>query len=155
MRDEVEVGRSELLPVGRFEELRALPQLDDQNGSKVGILLYQGEMQLDEAPEPRRRVALLGQRRLRLGEELGHLLVEQTQEQVVFALEIQVDGTVGDARRARDLGDGGAEIAALGEDLHRRVEDPRALVVPLLSRLHRGRPALLRVLFRSRDAPAE
>jgi len=138
--DQVDV-RGQLLPIGRLEELRALPQLHDQHRGEVRVPLDHREVHLDEPAQARGGVRLLGQRGAGVREELGHLLVEQPQQEVVLALEIQVDGAVGDAGRAGDLGDRRAEEAPLGEHLHRRVQDARSLVVAGLQRLHRGRLA--------------
>src|SRR5437660_3214033 len=87
-------------------------------------------MQLDEAAQSRRRRFLLGQRGAQLSEKVGHLLVEEAEEKIVFALEIEVDGAVGHARHPGDLGHRGAVKTASGEDLDGRVEDARALVLP-------------------------
>ena len=50
---------------------------------------------------------------------LGHVLVEDGEEEVCLALEVGVDGAVGVAGLLGDLLDGGAAVAAAGEDLAR------------------------------------
>jgi len=109
-------------------ELRALSQLDDQHRGEVGVALDQRQVELDEAGEPVGRGPLLGKLGAGLGEKLGHLLVEEPQEQVVLALEVEIDGAVGDARAPGDLGHRRAVEAAPGKDLDGGVEDARALV---------------------------
>ena len=51
------------------------------------------------------------------GDRLAHRPLEDRDEQVVLAAEVEVDGAGGDARRARDVGHLRIEEAALGEDL--------------------------------------
>ena len=125
-----------------------MSQLDDQHRGEIGVALDQRQVELDEAGEPVGRGALLGQLGAGLGQELGHLLVEEPQEQVVLALEVEIDGAVGDARALGDLGHRRAVEAALGKDLDGRIEDARALVV--LGCACRGRGLLRtgRVVFR-------
>ena len=114
-----------------------MSQLHDQHCGQVWIPLDEGEVELDEALQLLRRAPLLSQGCLHLGDEPGHLLVEEPQQQIVFSLEIQVDRTVRHARRAGDLGHGGAVESALGEHADRRIEDAPALVVrSAVARLH-------------------
>jgi hypothetical protein len=117
-----------------------LSQLDDQDRRQIGVPLDQREVELDEPPQLVGSGVLAGHRRLRVREKLGHLLVEEPEEQVVFSLEIQIDGAVGHAGYPGDLRHGRAVEPALGEHLDRRIEDAGALVVgPGIARLHRGR----------------
>ena len=122
-----------------------MPQLDDQHRRQLRIALDQREVQLDEAREPRRRSPFPRQLIASFRQQLGHLLVEETQQQVVFPLEIQIDGSIGHAGGAGDLGDGRGVEPALGEDLDGRVHDPPALVVQ--RRFHVADPAQRRVML--------
>ena len=62
-----------------------------------------------------------------LRERLAHGALEDRDEQVVLAAEVEVDGAGGDAGGARDVGDLGVEEAALGEDVDRGAQDRVAL----------------------------
>jgi hypothetical protein len=53
----------------------------------------------------------------------GHQLVEQGDEDVLLAAEVEVDGPVRDARALRDLGHARREVALAREHLHRRLQD--------------------------------
>ena len=56
------------------------------------------------------------------------MLADDLDEQRLLAGEVLVDGLLGDRRQRGDLVHVGAEIAALEEDLGRRVEDRLVLV---------------------------
>ena len=133
--DQLQVRRTELLPIRSLEKLRALAQLDDQHRREVRVLLHEREVQPDEPFEPRRCVLLLRERGLRVRDQLRHLVVEQLEQQVVLALEVEIDGAVRDTRGAGDFGDGRAEVAALREHLDCRVENACSLVVALFPSL--------------------
>ena len=62
-----------------------------------------------------------------LGERLAHGALEDRDQQVVLAAEVEVDGAGGDAGGAGDVGDLGVEEAALGEDVDRGAQDGVAL----------------------------
>ncbi len=57
-----------------------------------------------------------------------HGAFEEGEQEVVFALEVEVDGAGGDVGAFGDVGDLGGEEAAFGEDLGGRVEDAVAFV---------------------------
>ena len=61
-------------------------------------------------------------------DRLAHRPLEDRDEQVVLAAEVEVDGAGGDAGGAGDVGDLGGEEAALGEDVDGGAEDGVALV---------------------------
>src|SRR4051794_12431647 len=84
--------RGDLLPAFGLEELRALPQLHDQDLRERRVLLHQREVELDEACEAGCGRPLLHGGRLRLAEKLAHLLVEEAEEDVVLVLKKKEDG---------------------------------------------------------------
>jgi hypothetical protein len=47
---------------------------------------------------------------------------------VFFALEVEVDGPIGDACLSRDVGDFGVEVAVMSEDCCGRAQDRFALI---------------------------
>ena len=61
---------------------------------------------------------------------LAHGALEDRDEQVVLAAEVEVDGAGGDAGGAGDVGHLGVEEAALGEDRDGGAEDGLVLVAP-------------------------
>ena len=71
------------------------------------------------------------------GDRLVHRALEDRDEQVVLAAEIEVDGAGGDARGAGDVGDLRVEEAARGEDVDGGADQRVALVDAL--ELGRGR----------------
>ena len=73
-----------------------------------------------------------------VGDRLAHRLLEDRDEQVVLALEIEVDGAGGDAGGAGDVGDLGGEEPAFREDVGRGAEDRLALVAARLIDLAEG-----------------
>ena len=91
------------------------------------LIAHQHEVALDEGRQLVGRRDL-GDARRKMGVDALHPGLEQRDEQVVLALEVQVDGPVRDAGLARDLGDPGREEAMAGEDLLGRDQDPLALV---------------------------
>ena len=77
-----------------------------------------------EARQPLARIAQRRRRRARPSAiAVAHAALEDRDQQVVLALEIEVDGAGGDAGRAGDVGDLGVEEAALGEDVDGGAED--------------------------------
>src|SRR5262249_55191334 len=60
--------------------------------------------------------------------ELGHLVPEQRDQDVVLGLEVQVDGAGGDARLARDVGHARVVIALPREDADGGLDDVLGLV---------------------------
>ena len=84
-------------------------------------------MQPREAAQPLGRIAEARHRLLTVGERFAHGPLEDGDEQVVLAAEIEVNGAGGDAGGARDVGDLGVEEAAAGEDVDRGAEDRLAL----------------------------
>ena len=74
-----------------------------------------------------------------VGDRLAHRPLEDRDEQVVLAAEIEVDSAGGDAGGARHVGDLRVEEAALGEDVGRGAKDGLALVGPgLIGLAERG-----------------
>ena len=62
------------------------------------------------------------------GNRLGHRPLEDRNQQVVLAAEVEVDGAGGDAGAARDVGDLRVEEAAGGERFDRRAQNGVAFV---------------------------
>src|SRR6266478_119169 len=56
-------------------------------------------------------------------DELGHLVPEQGDEDVVLGPEVEIDGAGGDAGLARDVGDAGVVVALPREDPHGGLDD--------------------------------
>ena len=79
-----------------------------------------------------------------LGDRLLHRALEDRDEQVVLAAEVEVDRAGGDAGGPGDVGDLGVEEAARGEGVDGGAEDRVALVAAIESRRRRngtaGRP---------------
>ena len=78
-------------------------------------------------PQTFRRILHLRDRGSRLGERFAHRALEQLDEDVVLAAEIQVDGARRHPRGARDVSDLGVEKPPLGEDVDRSPQNCVAL----------------------------
>ena len=78
-------------------------------------------------PQTFRRIPHLRHRGSRLGERFAHRALEQLDEDVVLAAEIQVDGAGGHPRGARHVSDLGVEKPPLGEDVDRSPQNGVAL----------------------------
>ena len=78
--------------------------------------------------QPLARIVDAGERGAAFGERLAHRALEDRDEQVVLAAEVEVDGAGGDAGGAGDVGDLRVEEAALGEDVDGGAQDRVALV---------------------------
>ena len=74
-------------------------------------------MEVRQFAEPRRGIRDVLNGGAPLGEHVVHRPLEDRHEQVVLALEIEIDGPCGHARHPRDVGDLGLEVAVLREDL--------------------------------------
>ena len=110
-----------------LHELRGLPQLDLKDDGETAVAAETREVEAREAAEPLDRIAHGGDRRASLLEAIAHRPLEDGDEEVVLAAEVQVDGAGGDAGRARDVGDLGVEEAAVGEDVGGGAQDQLAL----------------------------
>ncbi len=75
--------------------------------------------------------------RLRPAEPLPHRS-HQLGEQVVLGREVPVEQALGDARRVADVGDARRRVAALGEQLHRRLDELLLALLALFGVLARG-----------------
>ena len=114
-----------------LHELRRLPQLDLKDDRQIAIAAHPIEMHARDRPKPRRRV---GERRhagAPCVDRLAHGAIEDRDEQVVLAAEIQVDGAGGDPCGPRDVGHLRVEEAARGKDVDGGAEDRLALVPAL------------------------
>ena len=116
-----QVGRGEAL-----HELRRLPQLDLEDDGQVAVAAEAVEVQpgdLAQALDADRRVAATLSRPV--GDRLLHRALEDRDEQVVLAAEVEIDRAGGDAGGAGDVGDLGVEEAARGEGVDGGAEDAR------------------------------
>ena len=110
-------------------DCRSSTCIDD---GEVPIAAEAIEVEPGDAAKPVDRVGDVGQRGPPFGDGVLHGALEDRDQQVVLAAEIEVDGAGGDARDAGDVGDLGLEVAVAGEHLDCRAQDGVALV---------GRPA--------------
>ena len=106
-----------------LHELRRLPQLDLKDDREVAIGAEAGEVAAGQAAQPLGRIAQIGDRGAAGLQTLAHAALEDRDEQVVFAFEVEIDRAGGDAGGAGDVGDLGVEEAALGEDVDGGAED--------------------------------
>ena len=127
-----EVGECGVLVL--LHELAGLPELDRED-------LGGGWLVVDELQVGRDEPAQLLPRRLHVRDggaqgvvDLPHPSLEQRDQQVVLALEVEVDGPVGDARFFGDVGDFRGEEAVAGKDALGRGQDAFALVARLIRR---------------------
>ena len=104
-----------------------LPQLDLEDDREVPVVAEPREMAAGQPPEPLGRIGEVGDLGAAVGQPFTHAALEDRHQQVVLALEVQVDGAGRDAGGARDVGDLGVEVAALGEDVDGGAEDGVAL----------------------------
>ncbi len=118
-------GRRELL-----HELGRLPELDLEDDGEVAVAAQTLEVQTGDAPKAIERIRGRGERGACLGDRIAHHPLEDRDEQIVLAMEVEIYGTGGDARHACHVGDLRAEEAALGEHADGRAEDEIALVRP-------------------------
>ena len=80
-----------------LHELRRLPQLDLEDDGQVAVAAQAIEVQVGDAPQPLERIGDAGERGPALGDRLAHHPLEDRDQQVVLAAEVEVDG----ARRRR------------------------------------------------------
>jgi len=106
-----------------FHELGRLPQLDLKHDREVAVVAEAREVGARQAAQPLARIPQVGGGGAAGREPLAHAALEDRDQEIVFAFEIQVDGAGGDAGGAGDVGDLGVEEAALGEDVNRGAED--------------------------------
>ena len=59
---------------------------------------------------------------------LVNAAIEDGVENIFFAFEVEIDGAVGDAGLARDIGDFGIELAVMGEDGDNGAQDGFAFI---------------------------
>ena len=92
------------------------------------------EVQPGDRAQPLARIADARDAPAPLGDARPHRALEDRDEQVVLAAEVEIDGAGGDAGGARDVGDLGVEEAARGEDVDGGAQDG----VPLVGAAWRG-----------------
>src|SRR5438876_3553366 len=120
--DDVEIG-GELVGGGAAEELVPLAELDLNDLGEIGVFLDDPEMERNDFPDLREGLALGGDLLPHEGHPLGHLLAEEPDEDVVFGLEVEVDGATRDTRFPRDVRDARVVVAVAREDADRGVDD--------------------------------
>jgi len=80
-----------------------------------------------QAPQAFSGIVEAGDGRAAEREVLAHAALEDRDEQIVLALEVEIHGAGGDAGGAGDVGDLRVEIAAVGEDVDGGAQDGVAL----------------------------
>ncbi len=115
-----------------------MPQLDLEDRRQLGVLAQILEMELDEAPELLHRAVDALQLLAAPLQGRGHAFLEDLREDLSLALEVQVDGAVGDVGGLGDVADARLVVAVVAEGVDGGTQDPRPLVVLLL--LSSGRP---------------
>src|SRR5882672_11355328 len=125
-----EVG--ELRVVVLLHELARLPELDRQHLGRRRFVRHQLQVGVDEGAQ------LLGRWpvRDRLAQpvvDLLHPVLEQRDQQVVLALEVEVDRAIGDAGLSGDVRDPRGEEPVAREDPLRGDQDPLALVAAAIA----------------------
>src|SRR5262245_21927887 len=113
--DQREVRR-DLLRRGAAEELLTLAELDLQDLGQLGIVLEHLEVQAHEAAQLGDRVGLVRDRLAQRADEVGHLVAEERDEDVVLGLEVQIDGAGGHPRLPRDVRHARVVVALARED---------------------------------------
>ena len=86
------------------------------------------EVQRHEPPHLAGGVGLAGDGLSQRADELGHLVAEERDQDVVLGLEVEIDGARGDARLAGDVGHARVVVALAGEDPHGGLDDLLRLV---------------------------
>src|SRR5688572_1029587 len=120
--DEGEVGR-DLVRRGPPEELLSLPLLHLDHLGQLRVFLQHLEVETDEPGELRHRVRLVGDRLAQAPHELGHLVAEERDEDVVLGAEVEIDGPRSNAGFPGDVGDARVVIALAGEDPNGRLDN--------------------------------
>ena len=138
-----EVG--ELGVVVLLHELAALAQLDREDLGGGRLVVHELQVRPDERAQLLAR-RLAGDRGLERAVELLHAALEQRDQQVVLALEVEVDRAVGDAGFLRDVGDLRGEEAVAREDPLGGVEDALALVAASPSVAPLNEPSFSRLI---------
>src|SRR4029453_13716466 len=111
-----------------LHELRRLAQLDLKDHREIAIAAEPIEVEVRDVAEPLQGIRDAGERGASLGDRLGHHALEDRDEQVVLAAEVEVDGACGHPGRARDVGDLRAEESAAREGVDGGAKDRVALV---------------------------
>ena len=131
LSDDISNDAEILAQVGRrkaLHEFRRLPQLDLKDDGEVAIAAHSLEMQSCNLAKAFNRATFGGHALASGGNRLGHRPLEDRNQQVVLALEIEIDGAGGDAGGTGDVGDLRIEEAAGGEGFGRGAEQRVALV---------------------------
>ena len=128
--DLAEEGEVVLEPGGgeALHELRGLAQLDLEHDREVAVPAEGPQVVLGHEAQAALRVGHRPERVLHLLHVLGHEVVEEGDEDVFLVAEVEVDGAVRHPGRLRDLGHPRAEVALLGEHVHRGLQDALSLV---------------------------
>ena len=111
-----------------LHELRRLPELDLKNDGQGPVAAEPAEMEPGDFPQPLDRIGQGVDAPPAVGDRLLHRPLEDRDEEVVLAAEVEVDRAGGDAGGAGDVGDLGVEEAARGEGIDRGAQQRVALV---------------------------
>ncbi len=91
--------------------------------ARFSVAAQARQVETGEPPESLGRIAHAGNSRVSLGEGFAHRALEDRDEKVVLALEVQVHSARGHAGCAGDVGNLGVEKSSLGKDVDRRAQD--------------------------------
>src|SRR6185312_8696923 len=112
-------------PGGRklFHEFGRASQFHLEDNGKVTIGAESLEVQQRDAPQFFPRVADSLELFAAGGDCFVHAAIENGMENFFFALEVEVDGAVGNARLTCDIGDLRVEVTVVSEDANRRAQN--------------------------------
>src|SRR5262245_17919333 len=120
--DQVEVGR-DLVRRGTAEELVALAKLHLHHLGELRILFQHPEVHAHQPADLDHRIRLAGDLPALLGNEAGHLLAKERDQDLFLGLEIEVDRSTRAPGLARDVGHSGVVVAGPREDADGGVDD--------------------------------
>ena len=113
-----------------LHELRRLPELDLEDHGEGAVATERSEVQPGNLVQALDRVGEGADAAPAVGDRLLHRALEDRDEEVVLAAEVEVDRAGGDAGGAGDVGDLGVEEAAGGEGVDGGPQQGIAFVGP-------------------------
>src|SRR5579864_230681 len=117
------------------EKLQAVAELGLKDDGQLAVVAKAVEMQVGDAAQLFPRLGHVFQRTPGALNEAVESGVNGCHQQLVFVLEIKIDGAVGHPGAVGDLGDAGVEKAVLGDNLNGSVENALVLVRGAVRRL--------------------
>src|SRR4051812_24193557 len=107
-------------------ELQTVPQFDLRNDGQRAVASEGLQMMTDGDADSFFGTADVGDGALERLQIVARVLAEDRDEQIFLAVEVEIDGAVGDAGRLRDLRHLGVEVAVPREDVDGGAEDALA-----------------------------